>query len=149
VGSTVAGLIASRFPDLPSLRAADSEQLQEIDGIGPVLADSLISFLSDPVTGRVLERLMEAGFDPRARSGSGTGPLQGLTIVFTGGISMPRPEARRISEEAGARVTSSVSASTDLVVAGPGAGSKLDRARELGIRVVDETEWRRMVDEDP
>ena len=149
VGSTVAGLIASSFPDLSSLRTADSEQLREIDGIGPVLADSLMSFLSDPVTRRALERLVEAGFDPRARAGPATGSLQGLTIVFTGGISISRPEAKRMSEEAGARVTSSVSASTDLVVAGPGAGSKLDRARELGVRIVDEIEWRRMVDTRP
>lgn len=145
VGVAAARLLASRFGDLPSLRAASREDLMELDGIGPVLARSLVSFFEDPVTRGVVDRLAAAGFDPKGGGPRG-GPLQGLTIVFTGGLSVPRPEARRLSEEAGARVVSSVSAGTDVVVAGPGAGSKLEKARALGVRVVHEEEWREMLE---
>ena len=94
------------------------------------------------MTSKVLERLETAGFSPRCggRSVSNT-PLGGLRVVFTGSLSIDRSEARRIAEKAGASVKGSVSGKTDLVVAGENAGSKLDRARELGIRVVGEEEF--------
>ena len=142
VGRTVAGLLSGRFGDLKEVMEADRQTLTDIEGVGPVLAENLHRFFRDPVTGGVVDRLLKAGFQPRgASSGSGTNPLQGLTLVFTGSISIPRDEARALAESAGARVTGSVSSKTDLVVAGPGAGSKLDRAREMGIEIIDESEF--------
>lgn len=142
VGRTVAGLLSDRFGDLNELMEADTETLTDIEGVGPVLAENLHRFFRDPVTRSVVERLLIAGFHPRgSSSGSGIKPLQGITLVFTGSISIPRDEARALAESAGARVTGSVSSKTDLVVAGPGAGGKLESARKLGIEIIDEREF--------
>lgn len=142
VGRTVAGLLSSRFEDLEEVMEADRETLTDIEGVGPVLAESLHRFFRDDVTRGVVDRLLKAGFQPRgSSSGSGRKPLQGLTLVFTGSIAIPRDEARAMAESAGARVTGSVSSRTDLVVAGPGAGGKLDSARKMGIEIIDESEF--------
>ncbi|MBN1433727.1 NAD-dependent DNA ligase LigA [Candidatus Fermentibacterales bacterium] len=147
VGSTVASLLSTRFGGLAGLMEADEGELMELDGIGPVLARSLREFFDDSVTRGVVERLLKAGFEPSAEPGDeGAKPLAGLTMVFTGALSLPRAEAERLSEIAGAKVTSSVSGSTDLVVAGPGAGSKLEKARSMGVRIIDEEEWRSMLE---
>jgi len=143
VGRVVSGLLCASFPDLDSIMNVTVDTLEEIDGIGPVLASALFSFWSEPVTRGVVDRLMDIGFElPNPRyDRSGRHPMKGLTLVFTGAITMPRSEARRLAEEAGAKVTSSVSARTDLVVAGPGAGSKMTKARQLGIRIINENEF--------
>lgn len=145
IGRTVAGSLAESFDDLGSLMDAGMDSLTSVEGVGPVLAGSLYRFFRDPVTRDVVEGLMEAGFDPKGGGPFRAGSLSGLTVVFTGSISIPRERARQLAEDAGAKVTGSVSSATDLVVAGPGAGSKLDRARELGIRVIDEEGFLAMV----
>lgn len=146
VGRTVAGLLSERYGDMAGIMEAGPDELTEIPGIGPVLAAALHRFFRDPVTRSVVDRLLQSGFDPRGReAGTAAGPLEGLTLVFTGGISLPREEARRLAEEAGAKVTGSVSSNTDLVVAGPGAGSKLSKAAGLGIRIIDEEEFLSML----
>lgn len=139
VGRVAAQSLALGFGSLEGLAAASREQMMTVEGIGPVLAGSLHLFFRDPVTRRGLDSLLAAGVSPRAEEGQrgGAGRLSGLTIVFTGTIGIPREEARELAERHGAKVTESVSASTSLVVAGPGAGSKLERARELGVRVSD------------
>jgi DNA ligase (NAD+) len=140
VGRTVSGLLCAAFGTLEDMRCASPEEYMGVKGIGPILARSLHSFWTEPVTRGVVERLLAAGFQlPNPLCGKRTGhPLDGVTVVFTGSISMPRDEARRLAEEAGARVAGSVSAMTGLLVAGPGAGSKLRKAVELGIPVIDE-----------
>jgi DNA ligase (NAD+) len=146
VGRTVAGLLSERYEDMAGIMEAGPDELTEIPGIGPVLAAGLYRFFRDPVTRSVIDRLLQSGFDPRGQAmETAAGPLEGMTLVFTGGISLPRDEARRLAEEAGAKVTGSVSSKTDLVVAGPGAGSKLAKASELGVRVVDEEEFLSML----
>jgi DNA ligase (NAD+) len=146
IGRTVSGLLADRFRDIGELMNADEETLTGIEGIGQVLAESIARFFSQPVTKGVVERLLEAGFDPRSSRESSEGhPLSGLTVVFTGSISIPRSRARELAEGAGAKVTTSVSANTDLVIAGPGAGSKLRKARDLGVRVISEEDFRGML----
>jgi DNA ligase (NAD+) len=140
VGRAVSGLLCAAFGTLDDMKNASSEDFEKVKGIGPILARSLHSFWTEPVTRGVVDRLVAAGFqlsNPLHGKAAGL-PLAGVTIVFTGTISMPRDEAGRLAEEAGARVAGSVSAKTGLVVAGPGAGSKLRKAVELGIPVIDE-----------
>ena len=143
VGRTVAGLLADRFSGIKDIMEAGTEDFIDIDGLGPVLAENLQVFFHEPVTLGVVERLLQAGFDPENKHiiHSSEKSLDGMTVVFTGGISMSRSEVREITEAAGATVTGSVSSKTDLIVAGPGAGSKLQKARELGIEIIDEEEF--------
>ena len=127
---------------LAVLRATSAEDLQAISGIGGVVAKSIEDHLRDPEEQRFLERLAEAGVEvipPAARPVDGSSPLAGKTVVFTGTLEhRSREEAEALAKSMGAKVTGSVSAKTDLVVAGPGAGSKLEKAKALGVKVVDE-----------
>ncbi len=146
VGRAVSGYIALRFATLEDVMDSTPEELTEIEGIGPVLACSVHTFFTDPVTRRVVERLREAGFSPRTEALSASRVLEGLTIVFTGSLSISRTEAAALALRAGAHVTGSVSSRTDLVITGAGAGGKLDRARNLGIRIADESEFLDMLE---
>ncbi|NLP05510.1 NAD-dependent DNA ligase LigA, partial [Candidatus Fermentibacteria bacterium] len=142
VGTVAARALAERFGSLERLASATEEELRETRGIGPVLARSLAAFFRDGVTAGAVERLLDAGVKPsEARPASSGGLLEGLTIVFTGGLAIPGDEAKRLAEAAGARVTGSVSSKTDIVVAGPGAGGKLAEAERLGIEVIGEAEF--------
>ncbi len=141
VGAVTARAIALRFPCIEALRAAETPELMEVGGIGPVTAQSIRTFFEDPVTARVIDGLMRAGFDPREDARSPGEKLSGQVIVFTGALTMPRELAREMAEKAGARTSGSVSDRTTLVVAGPGAGSKLLEAGRLGIRVIGEEEF--------
>ena len=142
VGDTVARLLADHYRAVNPLLEASEQELQEIRGIGPEVAQSVRHFFQSPRNRRVLERLREAGVRPQSepkRERAGGQPLAGQVVVFTGGLeALSRPDAQRKAEEAGARVASAISKKVTLVVAGPGAGAKLDEARELGIRVMDE-----------
>jgi DNA ligase (NAD+) len=139
IGRVTAGALAGRFGSIHALMEARSEELSSVEGIGPVLAESVRTFFTDPVTRGMVERLLEAGFDPEAPSGPGRmGAMEGMTVVFTGTMGMSREEASRLARSAGATVTGSVSSRTDLVVAGENAGGKLEKAHSLGVRVVDE-----------
>ena len=140
VGETVARLLADHFGSLATLREATPEQLTHIHGIGDEVAESVHHFFANPRNRRVLDRLLKAGVKPVAEERpSGPRVLDGVVIVFTGGLeSMPRPDAQRLAERHGARVAGSISKKVTLVVAGPGAGSKLDDARRLGIETIDE-----------
>lgn len=144
VGRVTASAIATRFGTLDSVAGASEEEFRSVQGIGPVLAGSLVSFFSDPVTRRTVQDLRDAGVEPAGAAPSASGPLEGTVVVFTGTLSMPREEARRIAAAMGATVTESVSGRTGLVVAGSGAGSKLERARRLGIRIIDEAGFLRL-----
>lgn len=140
VGETVARLLADHFGSLAALREATPEQLTHIHGIGDEVAESVHHFFANARNRKVLDRLLKAGVKPVAEERP-TGPrvLDGVVIVFTGGLeSMPRPDAQRLAERHGARVAGSISKKVTLVVAGPGAGSKLDDARRLGIETIDE-----------
>jgi len=140
VGQRAARLLAERFGSMERLAAATPEELEAIDGIGPVIADSIRRWLAEPENRKLLDRLEALGVamtEPRA-AGEENRPLNGLSFVLTGTLSRPRDEVRRRLEELGARVTGSVSRRTSYLVAGEAAGSKLDKARELGVAVVDE-----------
>jgi DNA ligase (NAD+) len=113
-----------------------------IDNLGPVATDSLIAFFKEPHNAGVVERLLAHVTPVDAEKPSSDSPVAGLTVVFTGSLeTMTRDEAKAQATRLGAKVAGSVSAKTDIVVAGPGAGSKLAKATELGVRTMTEAEW--------
>jgi DNA ligase (NAD+) len=149
VGETVARLLAEYHGGIEPLFDASEEALQEIRGIGPEVAASVHRFFSSARNRKVLGRLSKAGVKPRAAGKPrGPQPLAGETVVFTGGLeTMPRPDAQRKAEAAGARLAPGISRNVTLVVAGPGAGSKLDKARRLGLEIIDEAEFLKRIGE--
>jgi len=123
-------------------------ELASVQGVGPVVAEALHDFFHEPHNQEVLDDLLSEVTPQPFVSDARATEWTGKTIVFTGSLeTMSRDEAKAQAERLGARAAGSVSAKTDLVVAGPGAGSKLKKAEELGIRVVNEAEWAKMVAE--
>ncbi len=139
VGGATARDIADHFGSIDAIANASVEELAEVEGIGDVVAASVHEFFQRPATGDLLGKLKRAGVRLAEDRKPRQGPLTGKTVVLTGSFAgYTREEATRRLEELGAKVTSSVSKKTDLVVAGESAGSKLDKANELGIEVLDE-----------
>jgi DNA ligase (NAD+) len=123
------------------------EALNAIDGVGPILAASLVDFFHEPANRAAIDRLVArlSIEDVAAPAASGS-PVAGKTVVFTGTLErMTRAEAKTRAEALGAKVAGSVSARTDYVVAGPGAGSKEKTARELGVTILTEEEWLELI----
>jgi DNA ligase (NAD+) len=149
VGETNARRLARHFASFRDLQSAATgadaaATLGGIDGIGPTVIESLVDFFAEPHNEEALGKLIaEVTIEPMPALETGH-PLAGKTIVFTGSLErMTRDEAKAMAERLGAKVSGSISAKTDLVVAGPGAGSKLTKARELGVETIDEDEWLR------
>ena len=147
VGETNARRLARHFGDFASLRAAATgpdatQSLDGVEGIGPAVVESLVDFFAEAHNETALDALLaEIEIEPMPAVAAGH-PLAGKTVVFTGSLErMTRDEAKALAERLGAKVSGSISAKTDLVVAGPGAGSKLAKARELGVEAIDEEEW--------
>jgi DNA ligase (NAD+) len=147
VGETNARRLARHFGDWETLRAAAraetaKEELSGVGGIGPVVAEAVADFFAEPRNEAALDALIkQVTIEPMEAIAAGH-PLAGKTIVFTGSLErMTRDEAKAVAERLGAKVSGSISAKTDLVVAGPGAGSKLAKARELQVETIDEEEW--------
>ncbi len=140
VGEQTARTLASAYADMDALGAASPEELQTLPDIGPEVASAIRAFFEDKPNVDLLARLKELGLwpvqweTPRAP----VGPLTGMKVLFTGSLSMPRSQAQRMAEEAGAEIAASVSKKLSLLVVGDEPGSKLEKARTLGIRVVDE-----------
>ena len=145
VGEHVARLLMMEFADMEILSSRTPDEIQQVHGIGPEVAQSVTAFFAEPHNREILGRLLEAGVTPlpleRPRQEIKT-PFTGKTVVFTGTISIPRNEAKKIVELGGGSVSGSVSRKTDYVVVGDQAGSKLDKARQLGVRVLTEEEFR-------
>ncbi len=140
VGERTAQILASHFGSLDAIAAAPAEVLQEANEIGPKVADAILQFFAEKRNRELIERLRAAGLKftgPKEKKKSG--PLKGLTFVLTGTLpTLKREEAKQRIESAGGKVAGSVSSKTSYVVAGEEAGSKLDKARELNIPVLDE-----------
>ena len=141
VGAVTAEALATEFGDIDSLKAADPEEIERTEGVGPIMAQQISESLADERTWNIVERLRAAGLrfelaeGERRREG---GPLDGKTLVLTGTLpDLSRDEAGQLIKQAGGKVTGSVSKKTDYVVAGDNAGSKLAKAEELGVEVVD------------
>jgi DNA ligase (NAD+) len=147
VGERAAMLLARHFRSLEALAAADVEAIDDIYEIGPAVAESVHAWFRDPANRRLVERLEAAGLRvEEGEADAGSRAFQGMQFVLTGTLdSMARDEAKAAIESRGGRVTSSVSKKTSVVVAGREAGSKLDKAKELGVRVVDEAAFRAML----
>lgn len=149
VGKSVAELLASRFGTMEALLAADEGEIAAIDGVGPKIAQSVRQFLSVPDNLAVIGRLRDAGLamEQEAADEDAPTPLAGLTFVLTGTLSgRTRGEAKAALQALGAKVTGSVSKRTSYVVAGEAAGSKLAKAEELGVPVLDEEALERVLE---
>lgn len=151
VGTTAARTLARHYPSLRALGAATEAELQELPGVGPAIAASVTGFLADPHHAALLQGLDQQGVGqgPSEERAGGGSAFAGRTVVLTGTLpTLTRPEATARIEAAGGTVTTSVSRRTALVVAGADPGSKLDKARQLGIEVIDEAELLRRLDSD-
>lgn len=150
VGVKTARDLARRFGTLAAVRAAGREELLAIDDVGDIVADSILDFFGDPSISAQVDALLAHGVDPQPEAAAGAdSPLAGRTVVVTGTLSsMGRREAEALIERLGGRAAGSVSKKTDYVLAGESAGSKLDRARALGIPVLDEAAFYKLIGEE-
>jgi DNA ligase (NAD+) len=139
VGERTAQFLAEHFGSMEALQQASVEELQNVDEVGPRIAESIAEFFSIPANRKLVERLRDAGLTLTGEKKRRGTKLAGKTFVLTGTLPrFTRDEAKKMIEDAGGKVTGSVSKKTDYVVAGSDAGSKLDKARELGVAVIDE-----------
>ncbi len=148
VGEHVAGLLMGAFRDIETLSAKTFDDLVKIHGVGPEVAQSVVDFFGEPRNVDMVRRLFAAGVAPiplDRGAASVESAMFGKAVVFTGTISMPRAEAKKLVESAGGKVTGSVSRATDYVVAGEDPGSKLEKARALGVTVISEDEFKALV----
>jgi DNA ligase (NAD+) len=142
VGSVTAEALAAHFGSIDELLAAGQERIEEVDGVGPILAESIVEQLSDERTLALIADLRERGLRfelDEAERRAGEGPLEGRAFVLTGTLpELSREQATELIKRAGGKVTGSVSKKTDYVVAGDSPGSKLAKAEKLGVEVIDE-----------
>jgi len=147
VGEHMAALLAEHFGGVDALQRASEDELLSIREVGPETAREIRAFFALPQNRAVIERLKRAGVNPTAERRQRTGKLAGKTFVLTGALSQPRDEVVKDIEAQGGRVSGSVSKNTDYVVAGEDPGSKLDKARELGIKTITEEQLRKLLRE--
>lgn len=154
VGEATAESLASDLPQLEKIMTADLETLQTIEDIGPVVAESIVTFFAQPHNREVIDKLLAAGVqfptptaEEKKKSANfyTTKVFAGKTVVLTGTLTMPRNEAKQILKRLGAKVTGSVSKNTDYVIAGENAGSKADKAEELQVTLLDEAQFLAMI----
>jgi DNA ligase (NAD+) len=147
VGEHVAVLLAAHFESLEALLGCSEDDLIAIEGIGPVVAGSIASFFNREENLIIVDRILHSGVQIVFESQKMTGLLEGKVFVLTGTLErMTRRQAKEMIVAAGGKVSGSVSKNTDYVVAGESAGSKLAKARELGIDIIDEVAFREMVE---
>jgi DNA ligase (NAD+) len=141
VGERTAQFLSEHFGDISALEKAGEEELQQVEEVGPRIAKSIVEFFAEPKNRELVEELRAAGLTLKGKKKERGTKLAGKTFVLTGTLAnYTRDEAKKLIEDAGGKVAGSVSKKTDYVVAGADAGSKLDKAKELGVAVVDEKE---------
>lgn len=148
VGAGVARLVVVHFPSIDRIMDASKEELEQVQGIGPRIAESIVRFFAESHNRKIVRKLREAKvqLEEKQKTGAGNSSLAGKTFVLTGTLAgFSREEAKQKIEELGGKVTSSVSKKTDYVVVGEEAGSKLDKANGLGIRTLDEAAFTRLI----
>jgi DNA ligase (NAD+) len=139
VGERTAELLAQEFGSIDAVMAASAEELERVEEVGPRISEAVLEFFSRPANRTLVEKLNEAGVAMTAEKKQRSTQLGGLTFVLTGTLpALTRDEAKQKIEAAGGKVAGSVSKKTSYVVAGEEAGSKLDKARELKVPVLDE-----------
>jgi DNA ligase (NAD+) len=143
VGERTAQFLSEHFGSMEALESAGIEELQSVNEVGPRIAESIVEFFGIAANRKLIERLREAGLTLTGQKKQRGSKLAGKTFVLTGTlVQFTRDEAKQMIEDAGGKVTGSVSKKTDYVVAGADAGSKLDKAKELGVKVIDEKEMK-------
>ncbi|HUD68055.1 MAG TPA: NAD-dependent DNA ligase LigA [Candidatus Sulfotelmatobacter sp.] len=146
VGERTAQFLAEHFGSMEALASASVEELQDVNEVGPRIAESIVEFFSIPANQQLVRRLAGAGLTLKGKKKERGTKLAGKTFVLTGTLAKhTRDEAKKMIEDAGGKVAGSVSKKTDYVVAGADAGSKLDKAKELGVAVINEKEMERLV----
>lgn len=144
VGVATARILAEHFSNITELTDADEEKLLHIPDIGPIVAKSIVNFFWIGKNSMLIERLLKSGVTIIEEKRSGE--LAGKRFVFTGGLSsLSRPEAKKLVEEKGGKVMSDISKNVDYVVAGESAGSKLDKAKKLGLTIISESEFLKLI----
>jgi len=152
IGETTARLLARHYGSFEALRAAgitaadetspERQELDAIDSVGPTVVEALVEFFGEPHNEQLLDRLLGEVQPQPLEAVASASPVAGKIVVFTGALErMTRDEAKAMAERLGAKVAGSVSSKTDLLVAGPGAGSKLKDAQKHGVEVIDEAGW--------
>jgi DNA ligase (NAD+) len=145
VGEATAELLAADFGTIEKLRAASDEELQRVEGVGPSMAREVHMYFQGHGA-ELVGKLLAAGVQPQAVEAPGEGPLTGKTFVFTGTLeTMSRPDAEALVRKLGGKAASSVSSKTSYVVAGPNAGSKLEKAQKLKLAILDEEQFLALV----
>jgi DNA ligase (NAD+) len=146
IGEIAAKQIARHFGTMDAIAAATVDDVVSVHGIGDILAESLVSWFADAKARKLVDKLKQHGLtmdEPQTQTG---GALKGLTVVITGSLpTLSREQASALVESNGGRVASSVSKKTSFVVVGEDAGSKLEKARQLGVEIIDEAELLRRV----
>lgn len=146
VGEKVSRTLASHFLHLDDLAAASLKELEDLEEIGPKIAASIVSYFQQDQTEVILNKLRKASVNFKEPvTTTSIEELAGKSFVFTGTLSMPREEARRLVEEKGGRVAGSISGKTDYLVVGEDPGSKVERAREIGVSVLNENQFRQIL----
>lgn len=147
VGQHTAAILASRYKNLEALKKATKPELEAIDGIGPVVAESIVEFFSREENLKTIQAMLENGVEIETASDpSRSGELAGCTFVLTGKLeTVTRDEAKQKIERAGGKVTGAVSSKTDYVVAGESPGTKMDKARDLGVTILTESEFKALL----
>jgi DNA ligase (NAD+) len=146
VGEHVAALLAGHFDDLDGIVKCSREELEAIDGIGPIVAESIVNYFKQERNRHVIDELFDSGITLGTAARTTTNELEDQVFVLTGSLqNFTRSQAKALIEAAGGRVSGSVSGKTDYVVAGESPGSKLDRAKNLGIKIIDEAQLRELL----
>jgi DNA ligase (NAD+) len=149
VGEVMAGDLSRNFGNLSALAKASAEELQQIEGVGPNIAESIVDWFAQPVNQNVLKKLKAAGVNPESQlSGisNQSGKLSGMTFVVTGTLpTLSRDGVKEFIESNGGKVTDSVSKKTSYLVLGENPGSKAEKAKSLGVKILDEDELRKLV----
>ena len=145
VGEATAQLLAADFGSIERLRGASEEDLRRVEGVGPSMAHEVHAYFQGPGS-ELVKRLLAVGVEPQAAEAVGEGPFTGKTFVFTGALeTISRPDAEALVRKLGGKAAGSVSAKTDYVVVGPGAGSKLEKAQRLKLHILDEEQFKALL----
>ena len=150
IGTQNAHLLAQRYGTIDNLKNATAEELSEIEDIGQIIAQALVTWFENPANLDLLERLQDAGVNMKYNQKilNTAHPFFGKTLVFTGTLpTLGRNEAQDMAKNVGAKCANSVSKKTDYVIAGSEAGSKLTKAQELGVKIIDEKEFLELMKE--
>jgi DNA ligase (NAD+) len=150
VGEVMAGDLSRNFGNLSALSKASAEELQQIEGVGPNIAESIVDWFAQPANQQLLKKLKAAGVNPESQLSvisNQSGKLSGMTFVVTGTLpTLSRDGVKEFIESNGGKVTDSVSKKTSYLVLGENPGSKAEKAKSMGVKILDESELKKMVE---